>query len=73
MSRVVAWLASDDAADISGQVFIVIGGDIRVVRGFETVSSLHRDEAWPIDELVAAKATLFGDRPSDVPAGADLA
>jgi NAD(P)-dependent dehydrogenase (short-subunit alcohol dehydrogenase family) len=27
VSRVVAWLASDDAAEVSGQVFIVIGGD----------------------------------------------
>jgi NAD(P)-dependent dehydrogenase (short-subunit alcohol dehydrogenase family) len=72
VSRVVAWLAGDDAAEVNGQVFIVIGGDVHLVRGFETVSSLHRDEAWPIDELAAAKATLFGDRPSDVPASAAM-
>ena len=73
VSRVVTWLASDAAADVNGQVFIVIGGDIHLVRGFDIVESLHRDDAWPVDELIASKAKLFGDRPSDQPGSGGMA
>ena len=67
VSRVVAWLATDDAAAISGQIFIVMGGDVHLVRGFEIVNSLHKEEAWSVDELLAAAPKLFGDRPTGVP------
>jgi NAD(P)-dependent dehydrogenase (short-subunit alcohol dehydrogenase family) len=67
VSRTVAWLASDAASDINGQVFIVIGGDVHLVRGFGIVSSIHHDGAWPVDELIAARGELFGDRRSTVP------
>jgi NAD(P)-dependent dehydrogenase (short-subunit alcohol dehydrogenase family) len=67
VSRLVAWLASDEAAGVSGQIFIVMGGDVHLVKGFEIVSSLHKDEAWTVDELIGAAPALFGDRPSGVP------
>jgi hypothetical protein len=60
----VAWLASDAAGDVSGQVFIVIGGDVHLARGFGIVSSVHHDGAWPVEDLIAAKGTLFGDHKS---------
>jgi NAD(P)-dependent dehydrogenase (short-subunit alcohol dehydrogenase family) len=67
VARVVAWLATDAAAGISGQIFIVIGGDLHLVDGFRIAGSLLRDDAWPIDELIASEAQLLGDRPSGVP------
>jgi NAD(P)-dependent dehydrogenase (short-subunit alcohol dehydrogenase family) len=67
VSRVVAWLATDDAADVSGQVFIVIGGDVHLVRGFEVVNAIHHDGPWPINDLIKAKDQLFGERSSNVP------
>jgi NAD(P)-dependent dehydrogenase (short-subunit alcohol dehydrogenase family) len=67
VSRVVAWLATDDAAEVNGQVFIVIGGDVHLVRGFEVVSSVHHEGPWPITDLIKAKDELFGERSSKVP------
>jgi NAD(P)-dependent dehydrogenase (short-subunit alcohol dehydrogenase family) len=67
VSRIVAWLATDGAAGISGQIFIVMGGDVHLVKGYEIVNSLHRDDAWTVDELIAAGSQLFGDRSSGVP------
>ncbi|SRR5579871_2949568 len=67
VSRVVAWLATDEAAGINGQVFIVIGGDVHLVRGFEVVNAVHSDGPWAISDLVKAKDELFGDRSTKVP------
>jgi NAD(P)-dependent dehydrogenase (short-subunit alcohol dehydrogenase family) len=67
VSRLVAWLATDDAAGINGQIFIVVGGDVHLVKGFEIANSIHKDEAWTVDELVAQAAALFGNRPTGVP------
>jgi len=62
ISPVVVWLASDAAADVSGQVFIVIGGDVHLVKGFEVVSSVQHDGRWTADGLAARAGDLFGDR-----------
>ena len=55
----VAFLASDDGADINGQCFIVWGGSvahIQLPRLSDTVSQDHR---WSVDELSARKQELF--------------
>jgi 3-oxoacyl-[acyl-carrier protein] reductase len=64
---VVAWLCSDDAADVSGQLFIVTGGRVHHVQGFTVVGEVRKEGRWSIDELVAAKAELFGGRRSKLP------
>jgi NAD(P)-dependent dehydrogenase (short-subunit alcohol dehydrogenase family) len=66
VAPVVAWLASDAAASVSGQVFIVWGGAVHLVSGFERVGSLVRDRAWTAAELVERQDELFGDRASGV-------
>jgi NAD(P)-dependent dehydrogenase (short-subunit alcohol dehydrogenase family) len=63
----VVWLAGDAAGGVSGQAFIVIGGDIHLVRGFRIVASLHRDGRWSSAELAGAAGELFGGRSSGVP------
>ena len=67
VSPVVAWLASDDAAGISGQVFIVVGGSIQVVSPFPVVGSIERDDRWTVADLIANQKALFGDRTTGVP------
>jgi len=67
VSPVVAWLASDDAAAINGQIFIVIGGSVQVVSAFPVVGSIERDDRWTVADLVANQMTLFGDRPTGIP------
>lgn len=67
VSRVVAWLATDATAGINGQVLVVVGGDVHLVRPFEIVNTVHADDGWTVEGLAGAQAELFGDRPTEPP------
>ena len=67
VSEVVVWLASDRTSDITGQVFVVVGGDLHLVRPFEIVSSAHHDGPWTPAALDAARTTLFAGRTTEPP------
>ncbi len=67
VSSIVAWLASDAAADVSGQVFIVIGGDVHLFRPPAVDAAIKKGERWSIDELVASSGELFGEKGSGLP------
>jgi len=67
VAQLVTFLATEEAADISGQNFVVYGGDIWAMGGFHTVGEIHRDSAWTLSELAAAKGQLFKDVSSGVP------
>ncbi|MDQ1397316.1 MAG: hypothetical protein QOG64_2575 [Acidimicrobiaceae bacterium] len=67
ISPVVAWLASDAAGDVNGQVFIVVGARVQVVAAFHPVGWVERDGRWTAAALAAAKQELFGDRSSGIP------
>jgi hypothetical protein len=73
VSPVVVWLASDAAADVTGQVLIVIGGDVHLVRGFEVVSSLRTEGRWTAADLAARQAELFGERDPGLPGNSGVA
>jgi NAD(P)-dependent dehydrogenase (short-subunit alcohol dehydrogenase family) len=64
----VAFLASDAAADVSGQIFVVWGPRVHVMTGWSPATTLDRGEGrWTVDELVARKAELFAKSASDIP------
>jgi NAD(P)-dependent dehydrogenase (short-subunit alcohol dehydrogenase family) len=63
----VAWLATDDAHDVNGQVFIVFGGQLQLVQQPAIVNQVTKDDRWTVKELADAKAQLFAGRSSDVP------
>jgi NAD(P)-dependent dehydrogenase (short-subunit alcohol dehydrogenase family) len=67
VAQLVTFLATPEAGDITGQNFIVYGGDIWVTGGFHAIGGVHRDSMWTPEELVAAKGELFKDISSDVP------
>jgi hypothetical protein len=67
VSRVVAWLATDGSADVSGQVFIVLGGGVHLVAPFEVAASLTKAGSFSLAELEDGKTTLFAGRSSGVP------
>ncbi|HEY2430602.1 MAG TPA: SDR family NAD(P)-dependent oxidoreductase [Acidimicrobiales bacterium] len=67
VSKAVAWLATDGTSDINGQVFIVIGGDVHLVRPFDIANTIHRDGGWTVEQLASARGELFGDRPTGPP------
>lgn len=72
VSPVVVWLASDAAVDVTGQVFIVIGGDVHLLRGFEVVSSVRAEGRWTAGGLAARADDLFGERGRGLPGGSGV-
>lgn len=67
-SRVIAWLASDGASEVNGQVFITQGAQLFLCDVFPIVGEVQQDRAWEVADLDAAKKELFGSRSSGVPA-----
>ena len=67
VSGVVAWLASDKTADINGQVFIVVGGDVYLVRPFETMTAVKAGEGWTIDGLESVRSDLLAGHKTEPP------
>ena len=68
VAQLVGFLASDEAADVTGQNFVVFGGNVWVMGGFHPVGELHRDSMWTPTELAAAKGDLFKDASPGIPA-----
>lgn len=67
VAPVVAWLATDEAAGVNGQIFVVYGGSVWAMAPFSVIGELHRDSRWTVDELIAQAPELFGDHPTSVP------
>lgn len=67
IAKVIAFLASDEAADVNGQVFVVFGGNVWAMGGFHPVGEIHRDGPWTPSELVGAKGELFKSADSGIP------
>ncbi len=69
VSPMVAWLASDDAGGVSGQVFIVLGDQIHRMQPAQIASSvLAGDHRWTVAEISARRSELFAGVPSGAPA-----
>ncbi len=68
IAPMVVFLASDAAADVSGQLFVVWGTKVHLMEGFRLANTLDRGEGrWTPQELIDRKAELFDGRRSKVP------
>lgn len=60
-AQLVVFLASDDAADINGQGFIVWGGAVALVQGWHQVGHIAQsDRGFTARDFAARKDELFG-------------
>lgn len=63
-AQLVLFLASEAAADLNGQGFIVWGGEVQLVRGWHVVGQVASPgAALSARDLAARKDELFGDQP----------
>ena len=54
VAPVVAWLASDDAKDVHGEVFRVGAGTVWLMKGWHTVGKVSKRAVWDAADLGAA-------------------
>jgi NAD(P)-dependent dehydrogenase (short-subunit alcohol dehydrogenase family) len=67
VAQLVTFLASDAASDVTGQNFVVFGGNVWVMGGFHPIGEIHRDSMWTPSELAASKGDLFKGISSGIP------
>jgi NAD(P)-dependent dehydrogenase (short-subunit alcohol dehydrogenase family) len=60
-AHVVAWLSSDAADDVTGQVLLVVGGRVSVVGPLAVTTRVDLGDTWTTADLTAAKPALFPD------------
>jgi NAD(P)-dependent dehydrogenase (short-subunit alcohol dehydrogenase family) len=61
VSEAVAWLLSDAAAGVTGQVLVVHGAGIEVMRTWSAERVIERRGPWSEEELLALRDRLFPD------------
>jgi hypothetical protein len=66
VANVVGFLAAPASADITGQIFVVFGGNVYVMSAFHPVGQLTRDASWSPQELIDAKGELFKGISSEI-------
>ena len=69
-AKAVTWLCTDDAADVTGQVLLVVGGRVSLVGPLAVTARVDLGDEWVAADLSAAKAELFPNGATNtVPSG----
>jgi NAD(P)-dependent dehydrogenase (short-subunit alcohol dehydrogenase family) len=66
VAPLVTFLATDAAAHITGQVFLVFGGQVTLMRPWTAGPSIDKGARWSVQELEAEIGTLFTELPSSI-------
>lgn len=62
IAPMVAYLATDAAAGITGQCFYVYGGTVHLFEGWSFGPTIQKDQQWGLEELVEKVPSLFEGR-----------
>ncbi len=72
VAPMVAYLCSDDAWNITGQVFHVSGGTVSLSQQPDAFRSIHKPGMWTVDELIEMAPQLMAGVPNPAPPPPDL-
>lgn len=61
------YLCTDEAKDISGQIFVVFGGTVQVMEAWPIAAKISQNKKWTLDELSSAARQLFPDLKASPP------
>jgi NAD(P)-dependent dehydrogenase (short-subunit alcohol dehydrogenase family) len=61
IAPMVAFLCSDEASHISGQVFGLNGGSVDLMHGWSTAATISSESRWTVADLAARSSELLGD------------
>jgi NAD(P)-dependent dehydrogenase (short-subunit alcohol dehydrogenase family) len=67
VSPLVVWLASADAADVTGRVFEIEGGTISVADGWQHGPAIDKPQRWAVDEIGEPLRELLDSAPAPAP------
>ena len=67
VSALVTYLASERAAHVNGQAFVVYGGLIQLLQGWHPIASIEKSGSWSLADVQARLSELFHDAPSKLP------
>lgn len=67
VAAVACWLASDQAAGISGQVVKVQGGQIQLLEGWRPLTEVTDDKPWTLDSVAGLREAILGPSDGSVP------
>lgn len=67
IAPIVAWLASDQAAGVSGEVFVVFANRVQRMSGWSPAETIETVGRWTIEELATRASELLVGRPTGTP------
>jgi NAD(P)-dependent dehydrogenase (short-subunit alcohol dehydrogenase family) len=63
----VVYLCTEQAQHITGQCFVVTGGEVQLIEQHHVCNTIDKKDRWTVEELVEKSGELFGDRPTGAP------
>lgn len=66
-SGLVTFLASDEAAHINGHAFVVCGGLIQLLQGWQAVAAIEKDDGWMLGDVRGRIGEPFQNAPAKLP------
>lgn len=60
VAPMIAWLASDQASDVTGRIFHCVGNRVSLMNSPEQGRSIHKDGRWTVEELAGIFPETIG-------------